>query len=360
MSTSRRSRASRKQIVEIKARVTAGGRYKSMDEARLARGNPQDFTWAGSFRPTDEELAEFIVCYFNGTDVEDTKLDLVKTFPSLGRGLLGLVKAIFFTYMTGLPKSIEDGQAEGLANPSDPTVPPVSPQELRNAERAVRDLQEERDQFRDAVIWLCTPRQLPEISVDPVEHSDSDLLNPFLALRADVLGILLSPPRTAEDEKYLRYFEQHGITHIKKDLTWALDRLAIRSTPLHLIDLFCSFLIEGALQGQDDMPVKMCSNCQSLFSCTKLKGRARLKKKYCSTKCQNAGYWVVDRRTDYRYVERFDDYSDPDLRKRLTEPKVQQRLQEIEERWSKWPGILDRIKVLRKKAGSVSSPSKRK
>src|SRR5579862_512650 len=122
MSTSRRSKTSRKQIVEIQKRVAAGGRYKSVDEARLARGNPPDFTWAGSFRPTDEELAEFIVCYFNGTDVGDTNLDLVKTFPNFGPGLLGLAKAIFCTYMTGLPKSIEDGGADGVENSSDPTV----------------------------------------------------------------------------------------------------------------------------------------------------------------------------------------------------------------------------------------------
>jgi hypothetical protein len=180
--------------------------------------------------------------------------------------------------------------------------------------KALNDLARDRSKFRKAVEWLCSSK----------EPDDAD--GPFL-----------------------RYFQYHGMKHVKRELAVQHGgKIVLRSKHLHLVDLFCVFLVNECVgQRPSMMPVKVCPRCRQLFSVAQLRGRARVRKEHCSAKCQESSHWTKGReaRADLRYVSRLiEEYSPGDRRRRLENPKVKDRLDEISKRWvDRWPTLMQKL-----------------
>ena len=329
------------------------------------RNHNEEPVWVG-MEPTDRQLAEIIVCYYNGTDIADAKRLLpTPGAPEAWRGLIGIMNAVFTTYLIGLPERIEHG-GKGLSwiDVLGTDLPEIPSEEMRNDDRALKELQAKRKNFCGAVKWLCSRRESPAMAAVKLEKqipglaptsTSSKATAAFHAALASVrqesrkLLIAIGEGRKAEDEKWRRYFECHGVRHVHHTLSLAGDRLHVKATPVHIIDLFCAFLVKGAQFGHANMPVKLCNSCGRLFSVVSLEGGLRERKEHCSAKCQQRAYWGP-RRKDHRYVERLEECSPRRLRERLPQPKVQIRLREIETRWKSWQGIQQRIRDLRKSA----------
>ena len=161
----------------------------------------------------------------------------------------------------------------------------------------------------------------------------------------------------------IKYLETHGLKHFTMRPRLEDNGILILSPRcLHLIDLFCAFLLsECQGKGPAEMPLKICRRCALLFV------SERKSTEFCpTTKCQWKAYWTPERKSDHEYVRRLTQladkcssssggYSVADLRKKLEQPKVRQRLQQIEECWhAEWPGIVKKVAEVKKCASAKS------
>jgi hypothetical protein len=203
------------------------------------------------------------------------------------------------------------------------------------------ELHKHRAEFRAAVKWLCTEK--PE--TDGVARIEKSLV---------VLGkVGRYPDIDQTSEKFVRYFEEHGLKHVKLHVMLLGQRLFLHTSCTHWVDLFCTFLLRecsGRLPHQ--MPIKLCRHCGKLFSST------RSDTEFCPKGgCQRKNFWSEERHNDYEFVRRYmkiaeycassrSGYALQDLRTKLEKPRVKQRLQLIQERWRDWPRILKMIKTI--------------
>jgi hypothetical protein len=296
-----------------------------------------------------QQMSEMIVAYYNDTHIRDSKaadvqvlkLDIAHRFTEKLEGLAELLRAISYFH---LPRGM--GEKE-----------------------AAEELKKHRPNFCAALRWLCSPKT-PEPAVSAQELKK--LAGSMKLERGRY------PDIDETNERFVKYFEDHGLRHLEKRLAleairpklpndasieetdnwsrqWELPRrknniLIQYARPSHVIDLFCVFLLKECLDREpSQMPVKLCSRCGALFSVSELEGKARERKKFCSTKCQESTFWTRERRADYRYVERLvDKYKDlpPKLRVGLQQPKTQTRLYGIIERWKDWPLLSGKLREL--------------
>jgi len=312
--------------------------------------------WSGEFEGEGDkqQVSEMIVAYYNGTDIRDSKEAFIQTLVKAGFMAHFNDKLEVLAYMLNLmsffhfPKGM-DGK------------------------KAAEELKKHRTNFCAALRWLCSPK------------------NPKPAVSAQQLKTLAGsmklewgryPDIDETSERFVKYFEDHGLRHFRK-------RLALEGThpklpndlsleemgdwyrqvemhrrenniliqyalPLHTVDLLCVFLLNECRDKQpSQMPVKLCPQCQRLFSVSGLEGKARERKTFCSTKCQQREYWK-ERKADYQYVKRLDPspnsntgmYSPSDLHRKLKEPETRERLLAMKERWKDWPKMLAMLQSL--------------
>jgi hypothetical protein len=276
---------------------------------------------------TRQLICRLIADYCNGTDIEEIKF-LAKMLLLAHRG----TKALAST-----PEHIKDVAVDA---------------------QALRDFVEEGGKFRAAAEWLCSPKPHRPGAEEPPGFkisakrlirigNDMEANGSFPGKEHFLKSVDLS------NESFCDYFEQHAVQHIRRHIGCENGKLALYSSPLHLIDLLCVVLLDECFGKEpSEMPIKLCPRCQTFFSACELEGEARVRKNYCSTKCQRGAFWTAERRADYRYLERLEIYDDlpHEIRKRMEKSKVQQRLRNIEARWPDWKKIQDRLTALRTKA----------
>jgi hypothetical protein len=210
-------------------------------------------------------------------------------------------------------------------------------------DRASKELQKGHRQFRAAMTWLCSPKDS-----DPAASPSSKLLGS----RKVTWGRY--PHIDKESEKFVRYFEAHGIRHFTSRLSLQENRLLPVPRLLHFVDVFCACILERCLgRKPSEMPVKICPRCRKLF--------LSQRREFCSKECQWKSYWTPARRADDKWikeVEKFSERCSPkygrsvaDLRTKLALPKVRKRLESLKKKiaiedWTGWARIAKRIKAI--------------
>lgn len=307
----------------------------------------------------DAELCELVVDYGNGQE-NDMGIEEDKLFRFIQEIITRQFCLLYWSDLTrndrltlfGLPQA----SRVGLTEREILVVRMLTASRI--GQKAARELLEERHEFRSAMRWLCSPK-------DPKRWRPK--------------ARKLFPSRwpfgrnkfiSRIDEEHIRYLEAHGLEHRKREV-WLMGGLLLPIPSVdHFIDLFCSFLISEC-SGLDspEMPIKICQSCGKFFSALSLKGKARIRREYCSEKCQRAKWWTPEKRADDAFVKRLEKlaensinrthgYSITDLQNRLSLSKVKQRLAEIEEHWTgEWPPIVRRIRHV--KAQAISKQQKK-
>ena len=215
--------------------------------------------------------------------------------------------------------------------------------------RASAELTRSHRQFCAAMAWLCSSRPLNRGLPADDRLLESGKWRPGRF-----------PDIDKQDEKHIRYLEQHGLRHFSVSLSLQDGRLVAIPHFTHVIDLFCAYLLDCcAERKQSEMPFKICSTCRSLFLSER--------KQFCSRECQWKSYWTPSRRADDKWVKDLEVFaarckprygsSVADLRKKLARPDVVQRIHAIRERagkeeWRGWAKILRRIEVVEKLSAS--------
>jgi hypothetical protein len=300
---------------------------------RRGKGDIEDTSLYGRRRLSSSEMSRCICAYYNDEDVELDEDD--------GRALSFLKDHNMGDYseLHGVDRLAFVLNAEGSISLKKDR--PWSPEAftLVGPEKAVAEMRGHHKEFRKALRWLCSPKDVPKSGL-----AISDTLLARI-LRSGRLG--RSPDIDRVSEKYLRYFETHGFSHFRDHL-WmpGIPTFIGTSSFRHWIDLFCRYLVhECAGQTPEGMPVKICRHCKRLFSVAEFKEAGRRRKTYCSTECQQHNFWTKERRAEDMFVRRIADKPE-----RYKEPSVQQRLQEIEKHWPAASGIILSIQRIRKRA----------
>ena len=155
---------------------------------------------------------------------------------------------------------------------------------------------------------------------------------------------------------FIRYFEIHGLKHLRIHASLQGGRLSLVPRCIHFVDLFCGFLLnECSGKRFSEMPIKVCLHCRQVFAPPK-------GAEFCTRACQWKHYWTPERRRDDIYVRRLEQrakeclgrqygFSMKDLQSMLTSRKVSERLNRIEKDWKDWPRMIDRISTLRASFG---------
>ena len=289
--------------------------------ARVAAGAEPAFVVADR-----EDILNCITAYYNDTsiDISDAKHRLTSIAADVG----GLDYSSFNNLeRLALVLRLESG---------DYGVGTVS---TRNRELSIRmiagELRKHRAEFCAAVKWLCTEKPEPE----GITWLDEKLI---------------CHPVTDHAKKSIKYFQEHGLQHIKLHVMMPDGmRLFSHANCTHWVDLFCIFLLrECSGRFPHQMPIKLCRYCGKLFSTT------RSDTEFCPGRgCQRKNFWTEARHNDYEFVRRHmkfaenclspqSGYSLEDLRTKLDKPRVKQRLQAIQQRWSDWQKILEMIKTI--------------
>jgi hypothetical protein len=285
------------------------------------------------------EVSRWICSYYNDEDAEiwgeeNRALSVARVIGLDYRTLHGLERLAFGLLLEkSPPSSIVDKSCQCELTPTRV--------EYRSS---VIQLRRDRRPFCLAVAWLCSPKRVSKSR-----------------RRTPGGGSGWFTEREPASRGYLRYFETHGLSHINQSLWTPSSRRTfhVTSTFRHWIDLFCAFLVNecrGTLP--KEMPVKICRRCKRLFSVAESSGKARRRKAYCSTKCQQDGFWTPKRRAEDRFVRRFEDLSPVVLTERCKQPSVQERFQEIEKHWPPESKIVFRIQEIRIRAAKhFTNPS---
>jgi hypothetical protein len=262
--------------------------------------------WSGEYEGESKlVICELIVAYCNGTDIADSSFSVVKKRNIVGvPGLSGIVQILMTESYFHFPKTKQD---------------------------PVEELERYRRKFCAAVRWLCSPKN-PQPAVSPNRLKK-------LVERGE-LNWGRYPEIDKGTEEFVRYFDDHALRHFRKVLYLRDGNLRLDAQPLHLVDLFCYFLLrECQDKSPGQMPLRLCQRCGKLFT-------AQGVKKFCSEKCHDKAFWTKERRADYQYLGRLEDYSPTDLFRKLQQPKVKTRLKEIENRWSTWNKVAEKIRSI--------------
>jgi hypothetical protein len=278
-----------------------------MEKAMLTKNRPTTTFadrvrhWSGEYEGDSKKvLAGMVVAYCNQTNFGDSGIPVVRQRARMAAQMSGLCGIGLLAEVLLIESHLR------------------FPQGITSSAQAVQQLNEMRAEFVEAVTWLCSPKPSPG------------------------------------DQRFLAYFDEHGLRHFQKHLDVRDGAMQMFTRPLDLIDLLCVYLLRECQDKQPaEMPVKLCRGCHRFFSAADRKGKARVRKGFCSKKCQEGAYWKK-RRADYRYVSRLlEEYSPPALRQRLENPKVQKRLDRIAARWIDWPKMVDMLTDIEEQAKEV-------
>jgi hypothetical protein len=214
-------------------------------------------------------------------------------------------------------------------------------------QRASGELQKSQPKFRAGMTWLCSSKS-----------SNADASASLKQLASGKVEWGRYPLIDKTSEGFIRYFENHGLKHFKSRLSLQEGRLLLVPRLVHLVDLFCACILNRCLGLQPaEMPVKICPRCGKFFPSER--------REFCSKDCQWKHYWTPERRSDDKWIkdlEKFVERCKPqygrkvaDLQRRLTSPKVMQRLKSIREKiekedWAGWARIAQRIEAIEKLA----------
>jgi hypothetical protein len=205
----------------------------------------------------------------------------------------------------------------------------LSDQQMQCVSRNVKRLRGAHRKFRAAVNWLCSTKN-PQRAAEPQQLTE--------LLKLGKLYWGRYPDIDRESDNHVRYFENHGLRHFRFTASLQDGRILLFPHCRHLIDPFCAFLLHQCEGKQpEEMPVKLCPRCKRLLL-------AQGAKRFCSATCHDKAFWTRERKADYAYVCRLEDYSRRDLREWLKKHKVRSRLDEIKARWPAWQTINDKIK----------------
>jgi hypothetical protein len=218
--------------------------------------------------------------------------------------------------------------------------------------KSLAELHRHRVKFRSAVTWLCSAKESkPGASPNRM----------MKLLKAGKLEWGRYPHLDKSDERFLEYFEIHGLRHLKTRLSLQEGRLILAPRYYHLVDLFCAALVSQCRERKpSEVPFGLCPECQRLF----YRSSQRMKA-FCSRKCQWRHHWTAEKRRDDRYVKRLEElstnsarrirgFSAEDLSKRLAAAAVEQRLHTIAQRWtSEWPRLTQRSQALLAAWGNI-------
>jgi hypothetical protein len=300
---------------------------------------------------TRKEVLGWVVAYYNGTNAERHHRSFVGNEIVLWRQVEKRRAMISvgvdyrdFCGMERLAVLICDDLRRS------PVLAPIKPMEIRTV---VQQLQKEHAEFCEAVQWLCSPKRSP--------LDDPEVRKTYSAKKLDKLYEKFGqvfPFVEQGSMRFLKYFQQHGLDHVKPQLYVPEGKLLRYPTWLHAVDVFCAVLLDEC-QGKSnpsEMPIKICRGCQKLFV------SYRKDAEFCpGGNCQRDAWWPDEKHRDYEWVRRQCDfarncsgkqhgYKLAHLRQKLAKPKVQKRMQELRARWSKWPKILEMIDEIEAKA----------
>jgi len=296
---------------------------------------------SGTFGEIDKDiLSEMIVAYYNCAEITPNINDPI-TQRTLRKYGIDCMLFKDFERLAVLLLQMTDGFRLTDHGPSD--------EELRKIRRAAQELQTSLEMFRAAVKWLCSPKETKR-AVSPQK----------LMKWRRPLDVGRYPLIDQENERFVKYFEEHGLKHLRirafldgAELAFPV-RLCVLPRYQHFVDLFCAFLInECANKTPLEMSFKLCRQCEQLFSAQ------RPEAEFCSDDCRRKNFWTPERHRDYTYVSRIEKftqkcagrkfgYSDQDLQDKFAESKS--RLQEIEARWHGWPKIIEKIERIKRDA----------
>lgn len=216
-------------------------------------------------------------------------------------------------------------------------------QQSETIDQAAEELRKSWRPFRAAMTWLCSPK-----------HASPDAPNNLKLLASGKWEPGRYPQIDKKNERFVRYFEAHGLKHFHIRLSLQGDRLVPQPRIGHFVDLFCACILDRCLDRKtSEMPFKICPTCGTLF--------VSERKQFCSQECQWKHYWTPERRADDKWVKDLEKFSRTckrqygrtieDLRNRLALPKLKMRLESIKkkaenEEWSGWPRIIRRIQAV--------------
>jgi hypothetical protein len=269
---------------------------------RKKAGDEESPDWSGRYEGESRlVVGEIIVAYYNGAPLETSTFDVVKERAKAA--MKERAERPNAPPLTGLSLIADIMRTESYFRfPERYTI-----------SRAVAELEERRSTFCEALQWLCSPKAT-------VTDQNSEV--------------------------FVAYFEDHGVKHFKRHLYLKRGRLVSIWLPDHLIDLFCVFLLaECEGKNPSEISLKFCRKCSKLFF-TDLEGKARERKQFCSSTCQQIGHWTKSSRarSDSGFVERLLQNNAPDLRERVARPGMRDRLAKIKNDWQAWDALMEKVK----------------
>ena len=286
----------------------------------------------GDFRR--EALLQLVVAYYNESDVAASEV-VARRFGT------------DYLYFNGVERlaCLLLALTEGFR--LDPETREPTDKQTETIRKAARELLGERRKFQGAVGWLCSNK-------DPKPAASPQKLSKLLREGKLEWGRYPNIDRTSED--FIRYFEMHGLKHLRIHASLQEGRLTLFPRCIHFVDLFCALLLnECSGKKLSEMPVKVCLHCQRLFAPPK-------GAEFCTRMCQWKHYWTPERRRDDIYIKRLEQrakeclgrqhgFSISDLQSMLTSRKVSERLKRIQNDWKDWPRMIQRISTLQANLG---------
>jgi hypothetical protein len=191
-------------------------------------------------------------------------------------------------------------------------------------------------------VWLCSPKLVKRDEADFRKSLDSG--NWRIGRYPDI---------DSENERFLLYFEAHGLNNFKLSARLDDGKLVLQPEYPHLEDLFCAYLInECNGKSPPEMPLKICRPCGKLFASDLASAE------YCSAKCRGKSFWTPERKRDYNKISRWEQQAanalkqkhgftlaDLDHLKKIT--ARDNALDEIATRWENWPKMTEKVTYIR-------------
>jgi hypothetical protein len=296
-----------------------------------------------------QDVLNWIVAFFNGTDpaiVETEERPLAqirRMIPELDyMRFHGLERLAIFLLVEGKTGFHSRPWVVGQIPPEE-SIPTIT-----------TELVKHRREFCSALTWMCSPKPAirESLAVDSMKFFQANQIAQFTNLLKGDGG--RPPYLEKESAEYLKYFEDHGLRHIRIDLSLPGQQLVSMVRSDHWIDLFCFFLLEECMfKRSTEMPLKLCDRCRRLFSSDRPDAR------FCPDgNCRSNAWWTKERKRDYRYIERLEQFAQlcsggnrsyalTDLGAKLDKPQVRERLNQIVERWKDWQALGDKLECVR-------------
>lgn len=301
----------------------------------LRDGEEKERPWSGvvaaSLRGFSKEaLFHLTVAYCNGTDVAPSP----EIASQIGTDFVFFkgperMAVVFLGLLSGFRL---------VAETREPTQ-----KQVQRIQEAVTELKRNRQKFQAAVNWLCSKKESKRVA-------SARTMSRLMQLGKLEWGRYPDIDKT--NEKFVRYFEIHGLEHLRVRLSLQEGRLMLFPRCSHFVDLLCAFLLnECSRKSHEDMPLKICLECRRVF---KTDRRAD----FCTRECQWKHYWTPARRRDDIYLKRLErriedclkgrhGFGIQDLQPIVTSHNLSGRLDAIEKNWKEWPKMMNRISVIR-------------